>query len=216
MLTLRHYFSDHLVRPVHEALAAAAANFVFENRLKVNFDLFVFDGGWFIIVGNKWKNKSGRVAMFYSLWCSTTRTLEVSKSARNTSCTGARKIPFNQDLHYTRISILLVHLFWCVVVFIGNGRCERTGPCTGLLGQAISWPRWWTKRATSSPRWSNTKFKRSQSHRLTKVMNKKSYKLTKVINKKSPKGLQDNKQKIKAKGKTRCWIHMCKKSKQQI
>ena len=45
MLTLRHYFSDHLVRPVHEALAAAAANFVFENRLKVKFDLFVFDGG---------------------------------------------------------------------------------------------------------------------------------------------------------------------------
>jgi len=34
ILTLRHYFSDHLVRPVHEALAAAAANFVFENRLK--------------------------------------------------------------------------------------------------------------------------------------------------------------------------------------
>ena len=55
ILTLRHYFSDHLVRPVHEALAAAAANFVFENRLKVNFDLFVFDGGWFIIVGKKMK-----------------------------------------------------------------------------------------------------------------------------------------------------------------
>ena len=45
ILTLRHYFSDHLVRPVHEALAAAAANFVFENRLKVKFDLIVFDGG---------------------------------------------------------------------------------------------------------------------------------------------------------------------------
>ena len=192
ILTLRHYFSDHLVRPVHEALAAAAANFVFENRLKVKFDLFVFDGGWFVI-GHKWKNKSGRVAMFYSPWCSTTRTLEVSKSARNTSCTGARKIPFNQDLHYTRISILLVHLFWCLVVFLGNGRCGRTGPCTGLLGQV-----------TSSPRWSNTKVKRSHSHKLTKVMNKKS-----------PKGLQDNKQKIKAKGKTRCWINMDKKTKHQ-
>ena len=35
MLVLRRYFSDHLVRPVHEALAAAAVNFVFENRLKV-------------------------------------------------------------------------------------------------------------------------------------------------------------------------------------
>jgi len=34
MLVLRRYFSDHLVRPVHEALAAAAVNFVFENRLK--------------------------------------------------------------------------------------------------------------------------------------------------------------------------------------
>ena len=189
ILTLRHYFSDHLVRPVHEALAAAAANFVFENRLKVKFDRFVF-GGWRFIVEHKWKTKSGRVAMFYSPWCSTTRTLEVSKSARNTSCTGARKIPFNQDLHYTRISILLVHLFWCLVVFIGNGRCGRTGPCTGLSEQAIS-----------SPRWSNTKVKRSQSHKLTKVMNEKS-----------PKGLQGNKQKIKAKGKTCCWINMDKKN----
>ena len=37
MLILRHYFSDHLVRPVHEALSAAAVNFVFENRLKVRW-----------------------------------------------------------------------------------------------------------------------------------------------------------------------------------
>ena len=35
ILVLRRFFSDHLVRPVHEALAAAAVNFVFENRLKV-------------------------------------------------------------------------------------------------------------------------------------------------------------------------------------
>ena len=38
MLILRHYFSDHLVRPVHEALSAAAVNFVFENRLKVGWE----------------------------------------------------------------------------------------------------------------------------------------------------------------------------------
>ena len=38
MLILRHYFSDRLVRPVHEALSAAAVNFVFENRLKVGWE----------------------------------------------------------------------------------------------------------------------------------------------------------------------------------